>query len=558
MKKEELKNEFDNVQISSTEKAKIFNNIMEKKNKKQRAWIPFVGLGTVALASIGAYILVNGDSRPTNELKDNGNNNVLKEDIVMTGDMSMESYYRKEILVQSPTYLSNNKIDLSTLKDGESKVINASEIVGDSSEYKTCTGKLTITKYDSDYTYSTSVDCGGTKDGRDVEFKIYKGDLLDVYELNNGFITISRVNPQYNVEHNEEIANNLNITRFNTSGDIVWSTVYNYKNENSMDMRIRPITVTDIEDGNVLINFEYAYNFMFYGSGSSSHNTNTYSVLFDKDGKIKEVLSVKDKENAMITIDKYIGGSNGTYYYSGSVFNSDETNQTGIFIYKNNEMTFKEFNFFVETTDEYQITRNFMAAHDNYLYGYLKKKGLEPGILETNTIFKMDLDGNVVWEYKIDVGEEKDFFIHEMVILNNEELYIKGNVRNEGSIESGDSLVYRYVHKIKEDKETDILTLVDYTEKEEDSQNMVVSDLKIKDNYLVINYYNNNTQVNYVYKQNLKDSTDKIIREVSVEGLNDKFDYSYLYASIVDNNVLAQVYSVKQNLSDEILLVFYK
>ena len=58
MKKEDLKNVYDEIKISSSEKAKIFNNIMEKKNKKIN-WLPVIGFGLVALASVGLFMILS-------------------------------------------------------------------------------------------------------------------------------------------------------------------------------------------------------------------------------------------------------------------------------------------------------------------------------------------------------------------------------------------------------------------------------------------------------------------------------------------------------------------
>ena len=107
MKKNDLKSMYDNIKIDNIEKSKIYNNIMNNR-KKRFNFMPIFGVGTLALASIFAFMFLG---IPSN----NGRN------------IALENSYKKEIIVNARQYLEANNIDLDSV--GSELVIDSKDIV---------------------------------------------------------------------------------------------------------------------------------------------------------------------------------------------------------------------------------------------------------------------------------------------------------------------------------------------------------------------------------------------------------------------------------------------
>ena len=63
MKEKDIKDAYENVEISEAEKNKIYNNIMENR-KKRFNWGPIIGFGALAAASFGLFNVREAASVP--------------------------------------------------------------------------------------------------------------------------------------------------------------------------------------------------------------------------------------------------------------------------------------------------------------------------------------------------------------------------------------------------------------------------------------------------------------------------------------------------------------
>ena len=93
----DIKKAYEDVKISEREKNKIFNNIMENR-KKRFNWGPIFGVGAVALASFGFFMIANKG----------GNNTILKPNEAVKRNVALENSYRKEIITGTKKYLEIN------------------------------------------------------------------------------------------------------------------------------------------------------------------------------------------------------------------------------------------------------------------------------------------------------------------------------------------------------------------------------------------------------------------------------------------------------------------
>ena len=107
MKERDLKKAYEDIKISDREKAKIYNNIMNNR-KKSFSWTPIVGVGAIALASFGMFMLLNKTNDPSNPT-----NPIVKRNV------SLENNYRKEIITGTKKYLQANKINIEKIKEEE-------------------------------------------------------------------------------------------------------------------------------------------------------------------------------------------------------------------------------------------------------------------------------------------------------------------------------------------------------------------------------------------------------------------------------------------------------
>ena len=520
MKKEDLKNVYDEIKISSSEKAKIFNNIMEKKNKKIN-WLPVIGFGLVALASVGLFMILSDVNTKNSSFN----------------SLSLETNYSKEIIINSKEYLEANNIDLTILGDGEVKSIDATKIVTDE-KYSMCEGSLKITRYSNDYSYATDVKCSNSSNGKKVEFKLYEGDLINVFEISDGIVTVSQTDKTYkSYEDGNEllVGANITITFFDYEGNVKWSTLYNETNTEE-DPTIITLEAIQKMGDKYLVFTKNEYNFQYYTENQNSSSSCYYDILvFDESGKL---VSKREMEYRIIFLGGYLGEDDGKYYYDVEV---GELGQAVLEI-TNDNLNFYPYECFVsEENSEVVITRNPMVVKDGYVYGYISKKSFdEKEFYEANIIYKMSLDGTLVFEEKIEYDVNL-IYIHELVVMDN---YIYVSVFDEFLDEK---LVLKYDNKMN------FNSLVSFDIK---SDNLVVRDIQLdKNNNLNINLYDEDNQYLVVIN-----NEDKLVssKEISLKDVADNFEYSYLSKSVVIKDKLLQVYSVSERLEDQILLAFYE
>lgn len=552
MKKEELKKSYNEIKISPAEKAKIYNNIMERKNKKKNVWMPLVGFGAVALASFGAFMFINnGGLNGNKSLEDNKDKIVEKQNIALLGDLSLESKYRKEIMVNSRSYLTANKIDISELKDGETKEFDANEIV-DNDDYNSCKGKLTISRYNGDYTYATNVTCSANTEGKDVEFKIYDGFLSDVYEVNEGIITVSFSNMKHQYEN--LVSNDVVLTLFNDNGEMVWNTEFKnsdttyFNNENIIK---RVYSIHNFGE-NYLVQFEYILDGQFTESGSGIGTAGCDLVLFDKNGKILKQYSLEYEEPGKMlevySLGEFIGEDNGKAYYEVDVRNPEDDN-LGYIMEVSDSIRLIRYDEVLDADDDegVQNTRVINTVKNGYFYGYVKRKSFDENMeLEQNVVFKMDMNGDIFFEKELK-GLSEDSLILETFVDDSENIYFTISSENI----DGSDLVVKY------DKNLNYITTYDVKNYIETDETILLNDVSLVDDKLLLDIRNIDWSMQYVITL---DEDGNVIKEYSVDtkDVNSNFEYSYLYKNLIVKDKLTQVYSVSDSLTNSILLVFYK
>ena len=286
MKERDIKDAYDNVEISQSEKNKIYNNILENR-KKRFNWVPIIGFGALAAASFGLFMTF-GVNKPNEELNAD-NNKENDKTIVANRNIKLENSYKKEIIVGAKSYLEANKIDLEKLEDGKEIVIETNKIVN-KDDYKVCTGNLVIKRYNDDFSYSTDIKCDG--EDKEVEgakeFIIYSGIIDNVFEVDD-YIAISAINNYIekevkldNLTHNEIVDNDINLTIVDKEGKIVFNKLIEsvFENENS---KVNVIGVNKIND-NYYVTLNMTNELTFYESGSiKSERNHNYILILDKD-----------------------------------------------------------------------------------------------------------------------------------------------------------------------------------------------------------------------------------------------------------------------------------
>lgn len=512
MKKEDLNQAYENIKIDQYEKNKIFNNIMTKK-KKKNTWI--FSFGTVLFASLLIIMLYYP------KINNPVNNSV---------DVALENNYRKEIIVSSKQFLQANKIDITKLKDGENLEIDSKDIIS-KDEYKTCSGKLIIKKYNDDYSYTTDVSCGNTV-GKEIEFKIFAGNLIDVVEVENNIATITRINKKL-YEDGTLKDSDIAITIFNDSGDILWNT--KIESVYQEDSNVKLYGISKIKDYYiVLVNMEKMIN-------NKTAQYHTHKLVINNEGNIISNEEIMVNGNTVYA-DRYITAND-----EASIYQIASEGQFLILKLNKDDYKIIELPFINEFNDETSLitNSNVYLYNDNYFYGNIYLKGFNGSeYYKCQTVFKLDEFGNVVWQKDItlNIEKEEDYYITKMFNLNDL-LYIIYQSDN------GDRLLLEYDEEFNLLNKININDLIDEV--------LFFNNLRFENEEFIFEMTKN--EEHYFIKT---DKNFKVLKEINVENnlISEKYDWNHSYYSRLKQEEVNMIYSVGNNIvdSDSILLAFYK
>ena len=541
MKEKDIKDAYDNVEISKAEKNKIYNNIMGNR-KKRFNWVPIVGFGAVALASFGAFMVLGNPFGKSNNGNGSNGEPSVNNSVLVTRNVSLENGYRKEIITSAKKYLKANEIDLETLEDGKEIVIETNKMVN-SDEYKVCSGKLVIKRYNDDFSYTTDIHCDGddTDTSGSKEFVVYSGLLDDVFEVDD-YLVISSMN---NIEKKKGstiegdkvydiVDNDINLTVIDKEGNIVFNKLIEsvYKDEYS---KVKVMGVNKIND-NYYVILKINNELTFYSDTGTirSERDHFFGLILDKDGKQISLNEIKDDSNNGIMIENYIGSDSDVAYYTGySITNSEFAI---VKISKDNvDLTKYEIAIDqpeLERQKSYTVTDYYKGNF--YGYSYVKSYGNEK-YYSSRGLFELDKDGNVVWEKEITL--ENDNILKVMV--NNGLIYVVSMDNDDYSLTTYD---------LKGNKK-DTIKLSDITSYYFDSY--------IDDN-VVIRLIDDNSDYHYI----VLDSSLKKVKEVDIDStdIDKNFEWNNLVFSRLNGDKVNSIYGVKDsvNKSESILLVFNK
>ncbi|MBQ4031015.1 MAG: hypothetical protein II625_04600 [Bacilli bacterium] len=517
----DIKKVYDDIKISEREKNKIFNNIMENR-KKRFNWGPIFGVGAVALASFGFFMIANKG----------GNNTILKPNEAVKRNVALENSYRKEIITGTKKYLEANKIDVSELEEGEELIIKGEDIV-ENEEYNVCKGNLVIKRYNDDFSYSTDVTCEGedTDLSNAKEYVIYSGTLTDVFEIKYGIAVASISNvkkPDLQVldcDANLIVMNNDGKIRFNKT------IVSKYTDEDST------VVVKNVKqvNGKYYLLLEVANDIHFEPSGAGHLRNHYYLMVLDENGEELSYDELLDNGKPLY-IDNFIGGDNYTVYYTG--YSLDQTTfETVNEIIKVTEDGIETIPYTItEESGKKDVARNTVISgyEEKSFYGYKYDKSYAgSNYYSAKTLFKMNDKAEIVWETKLE-----NFNINKVEVAN-EKVYVLGH---NGSI----ARLFVFGRDGQKKGETDL-----------------------GDFYNVSSYYVEGTRVivkgsdkkGNEFFEIFDEQLEKIEKvEIDNSDIKENFEYSFMqYAKIEDGKVIAG-YTVNKNLSlsDEVLLVFNK
>ena len=414
----DIKKAYDEIEISDREKNKIFNNIMENR-KKSFNWGPVFGFGAIALASVGLFMILG--KNPVEPITTGGGENQL-----VGRNIQLENSYRKEIIINAQNYLQSNEIDLEEIEDGQELVIEGEKIV-DNEEFQGCKGNLVIKRFSEDFSYSTNVTCDGDDRQTDQERKyvIYSGTLTNVFEVDDYIAVASRLREK---KVGYQVVNcDANLTLIDKEGNVVFNKLIKsvYKDE---DSTVEVKEVNKIGDKYYLV-LELDNDIHFQPSGAGSLRAHSYLMVLDKDGNELSYKELIDENNNQMTIDKFIGGENGTIYYIGSIMNRLTYDYKNVIIkVTENDMDTVEYTVSEDSSRKDVATHYVITDYENgYFYGYKYDKSYAGKYYyAANEVFKMNENGEIVWTANVDGNILKvhvDDQIYVLTSMSNYKLY---------------------------------------------------------------------------------------------------------------------------------------
>ena len=520
MKERDLKKAYEDIKISDKEKAKIFNNIMENR-KKSFNWGPVFGFGLVALASFGLFMVLNKTNDPSNPISP----------IVANRNVSLENNYRREIITGTKKYLEANKIDIEEIKEGEELVIEGNKIV-EGEDYKACKGNLVIKRYNDDFSYSTDVTCKGddTDLSNSKEYVIYSGTLTDVFELKYGIAVASISNIKK--PHFDVLDCTANLIVMDNDGNIKFNKTIEspYTDE---DSTVEVINVKKFNDKYYLV-LEIANEINFTPSGAGSLKRHYYVMTLDENGKELSFQEMLENGNS-ISVDSFVGGDANRMFATGSVYDKEANDTKNVIIVVGNDFIDTIPYKVTEDTNKKGVVRNVVVSGygNEAFFGYKYDKSFDGGsYYSAKTLFKMNMDGEVKWETKIDDDVIKaDVF--------NEKFYVLAHTG---------SMFRIYVFRLDGQQEK-ILDLKDFYH---------VSDFYVEGTTLIVK--GSDKKDNQFFETFNKDLDLEEKIEIDNTDIKENFEYSFMQYAKLENKKVIAGYTVNKNFveNDEVLLVFNK
>lgn len=533
MKKENLKKDIDNIEISEMQKLKIYNSIMNNRKKKKN-WIPLVSFGVLAAASLTIFFVTNNVNPPVGAIPNEPSNGNVNETInkPSNGTMALEQEFTKEVIVNVKGYLNSKDIDLNSLKDGEEKVIDSKEIISDD-KYEACEGSVIIKRYSDDFSYSTSITCGDyDRNGASV-FKIYDGNLRDVFEIENDVAVVSQVN--YDLNNIYHYSCDANVTLFDEKGELVWNHLIKRLEGTEGHSIISVIGINKIGN-NYYILYEDEYMTYYEGGNGAGYGELYYNVLIlNEKGEVVNIIGLPD-----MSVNQFIGSVNNVAYYTASF-------DRQYFILKVNKNGFEtiEYEVYGEDEETQKYTNNKVELYeDGYFYGAIITKSYIEDYYSRKTVFKMNEKGEFILKKDVDVSilGSKDYDVVSMYV-NDNYIYL---VTDEQKILVYD-LDFNYIKQIK------VSSL--------DNENCFLSKIRFDDNKIIfeLQEYKNST-TNYKLVITDKDFNKLNVVDIRKENVDENFEWSELTYKKLVNNKVNTIYAVKNGLDSyrSILLMFYE
>ncbi len=516
MKREDLKNEFDNIEISEMEKLKIYNNIMNNRKKKRKWLVPMLSVGAVATASLVAFMIMNplGDVSPKGSV----------------GTMALENEYKKEVIVNVKKYLNANEIKVEELEDGEEKKIDSKEIINDD-KYAVCKGNVIIKKYNGDLTYSTDITCGDYDRTDAMEFRIFDGLVRNVFEVGEELAITSKIN----ISEDGNNADN-NVMLFDESSEIKWT--YTISSMTDIVSAIDVIGINRIDNKYYILYKESEY-LGKTETGSYAYIEHDGMMILDESGKLIDQYYFEDYK-----ISDFIGATKDTAYYTASIYVKETTSYSYVIV-KATEKGYDVIEYEAWSEDEElgRTTNHEITTYSNgYFYGFDRTKDDED-YYSAKTVFKMNEKGEFVWQKDVNLDKEtKEGYDIISLYVNNDRIYV--------SYENEMLLVY--------DLDFNLINNVALPEMA--SSTPVFTNLRFENKNLVLEFQDSEKTTNYSFittDENLK-VIDK--KEINEENIDANFAWSSLIYKRLKNNNINMVYAVDKDLNSEnsILMVFYK
>ena len=454
-------------------------------------------------------------------LKKNNVRNEKNESLVLTGNMNLDSIYRREVIANSGFYASSNE---AIIAEKENLEINNDNVISNDDRFNNCSGTMMVSKDYENYIFSTDGKCNkeSSKDERNIEYKSYSGNIMEIFEVDDGVVIASKVdvnNDDYNVL----------LTLFDNFGNKKWSTKYNELNSEGNVNSVEILSINNYNDG-------YVVNLKSVPSIAECK-----AIFIDMNGKILKEKRISNSKFQVSDILAFIAEDDNKLFFHGLASNATDVDIPVIISIDNSNMDIIDYEY--EKNDDVTIVRNILFVRNGNFYGNSVVIDGQ-NVIKRNIIFKMNSSGKVILEKEIK-EISPDVYINDLYATSDGSLYI-----NYLNFSSDDNALC----KLSGDLVFDVA--IKYSALLADKKVEFVEFLS-GDGYLSIRFNDLENNKNYIL---LMDSSNKVVDNilVSLENVNDQFQQSYLYKSIVDVYKVIQVYTSSDSLSNEnIIFAFY-
>lgn len=519
MKKEELKNSIEKIEISNLEKQKIYNNIMKNRKKKKSFW-PILTIGALATASLVLFFSIN-------------NKSILKpNDKAATGTLALENEYKKEVIINVKDYLNANNIEVQ-----DELIVDSKEIINND-KYNVCNGNVIIRKYNEDLTYVTDISCGDYDKSGSVEFRVWDGFIRNVFEIQDEIVITTYENYKDLNGYTQADANIIFLDEFaQIKGNFM------LKNIEDIKQTIDILSVNKIKD-----NYFITYRIREAISSNTFIETDCYVILDKEFDPIEEPEFLK-YENKNIIIDKLIKEENNTLYFTANYSDENKNHFIILCVDENGQKAIEYEGFQDDKVLERGTSYKVTAYSDNYFYGYAYTKGYVEDYYNGKTIFKLDNLGNIVWKKGIEISiQNEENYDVTNVYINNNRMYViyKGNNEKDAEYIIIYDLYGNYIKSIRVE--------------ELNKKNPFVIDIHFEEENIIIELQGYDSSTSYAFITTDRDLNIKSTKEVTKKPIENNFEWSALIYRRLKNNGINMIYAVNEKLdsNNSILLAFYK